>query len=212
MSTLSLCINPLESSSKEHLRVYTSRTDKGGWCLAERVARTRAAADVSLFVFTLPGPPRQAKMNSELTRCDALHSALCAAALNASASASACDGGCQRHLDSIDQAPTWRQTINSVSLIINPNDRWELGLLQRKDHAWSLWRSVLKTRSLILRNEVQLSHMAVNGHSRGPTVALRCFYLPRTVCERWMVLFWEGLQKWIPVCIGSPDKELRSIL
>lgn len=150
MSTLSLCINSLESSSKEHLHVYTSRTDKGGWCLTERVARTCAAAEVSLFYShflswerTLPGAPHQVTVNSELTRCDALLSALCAAASNALANASACNGGCQHHLDSIDQAPTRGQTIRSVSLIINPNDRLELGLLRRKDHAWSLWHCVL---------------------------------------------------------------------
>lgn len=114
MSTLSLCINPLESSSKEHPHVYTWRTHKGAWHPAERVARMRTAAEVSLFYShvllrecTLPGPPRQVTMISEPTRCDTLHSALCAAALNALANASACDGGCQRHLDSIDQAPTW---------------------------------------------------------------------------------------------------------
>lgn len=150
MSTLSLCINPLESSSKEHLHVYTSRTDKGGWCLTERVARTCAAAEVSLFYShflswerTLPGAPHQVTVNSELTRCDALLSALCAAASNALANASACNGGCQHHLDSIDQAPTRGQTIRSVFLIINPNDRLELGLQRRKDHAWSLWHCVL---------------------------------------------------------------------
>lgn len=52
MSTLSLCINPLESSSKEHPHVYTWRTHKGAWYPAERVARMRTAAEVSSLLFT----------------------------------------------------------------------------------------------------------------------------------------------------------------
>lgn len=100
-----------------------------------------------LFTLSLMGVHTSRSSSSRpsefwLTQCDALHSALCAAALNALANASACNGGCQHHLDSIDQAPTWGQTIRSMSLTINPNDRLELGLLQRKDHAWSLWHCV----------------------------------------------------------------------
>lgn len=70
--------------------------------------------------------------------CAALTLLCAAAALNVLANASACNGGCQHHLDRIDQAPTWGQTIRRVSLIINLNDRLELGLLQWKDYAWSL--------------------------------------------------------------------------
>lgn len=50
MSTLSLWINPLGRSSKEHLHVSTSRVDKGGWSLTVRVACSRAAAEVSLVL------------------------------------------------------------------------------------------------------------------------------------------------------------------
>ena len=104
MSTLSLCINSLESSSKEHLHVYTSRTNKGGWCPTDHVACTRAAAEVSLFYShvlswecTLPGLPHEVTVNSELTRRDALNSTPCLAALNALANASGCNGGRQQH-------------------------------------------------------------------------------------------------------------------
>lgn len=78
--------------------------------MSERVARTRA--EVSLFYShflsrecTLPGQPHQVTVDSELPPCDALHSAPAAAALNALANVSARSGGCQHHLDSIDQEP-----------------------------------------------------------------------------------------------------------
>lgn len=87
MATLSPCVNPLGSSSKEHLHVYTSKMDIRGSGLTERVALTHAAAEVSLFYShflswqcTFPGPPHHVTMNSELTCCDVLHSALCATA------------------------------------------------------------------------------------------------------------------------------------
>lgn len=58
MSTLSLWINPLGRSSKEHLHVSTSRMDKGGRSLTVRVARTRAAAGVPLVLTLSRGSAR----------------------------------------------------------------------------------------------------------------------------------------------------------
>lgn len=62
---------------------------------------------------TFPGPPHQVTVVSERTHCDVLHSALRAPESNALANASACNGGCQHHLHSIDPAPTWGRTIRA---------------------------------------------------------------------------------------------------
>lgn len=118
MSTLSLWINPLGRSSKEHLHVSTSRKDKGGRSLTVRVACPRAAAEVSLVLTlslswecTFRGHPHQVTVVSEQTHCDVLHFSLRAPESNGLANVSACNGGCQHHLRSIDPAPTWGQTI-----------------------------------------------------------------------------------------------------
>lgn len=110
MSTLSPCINPL--GSREHLHVCTSRTDKGGWSLTVRSACTHSVAEVSCLLAV-------SLMCMRVSRTSlSSHNELWCATLNAAAliglaNTSACNGGCQHYLDSIDQAPTWGQTIRT---------------------------------------------------------------------------------------------------
>lgn len=114
--------NPLEGSSKEHLHVSTARTDKSRLTSDLRCSSHACGCRALPLSFTLSltGVPTSRASSSSVNDS--------AAALNALANVSVCNGGCQHHLDSIHQAPTWGQR---MSLIINPNDGLGLGLLQR---------------------------------------------------------------------------------
>lgn len=132
MSTLSLCINPQESSPWELLRVYTSRMDKGGSRMPEGKSHMHLitgswtcmhscmeAAEDSLFnshslsvitsVWVFSEPPHQVTMSwADTLWCAALCSALCAVPsiqCNALANAFTGNGEHQHHLDTIDRGP-----------------------------------------------------------------------------------------------------------